>query len=448
MIRAHTVHAEFNGIIRKVTDCIIFAQILRMKKLVYLLVFFPLLAYSQEAGKWGIRFSGYVKNDFFYDTRQVENLREGHFLMYPLNVDYDNDSADINAQGSLNFLSIQSRLRGDISAPDVLGAKTSGVLEAEFWGTSNADVNGLRLRHAFVKLNWKSTELLLGQTWHPMTVAGCLPDVVAVNTGAPLQPFSRNPQIRLTQKAGPLNVMVALLAQRDMTSTGPEGASSKYLRNAAVPDMQAQVFYALTSPDEKNEVLAGIGAGYKMLKPRLVTDSNYKTTATLGSLSGIAYLKIRRGSFFWKIEGVYAQNAYDMLMLGGYAIQYDTSAANLLRDERSYTNLHTISAWTEVGMTFKKIQVGIFGGYTQNLGSWHNVANWTSPGSYYTRGYNIHHLYRIAPRVAYVLPKFKIALEGDYTAAAYGREISPLAQISDLNTVSNIRILLGVFYFF
>ena len=99
-------------------------------------------------------------------------------------------------------------------------------------------------------------------------------------------------------------------------------------------------------------------------------------------------------------------------------------------------------------MTFKKIQVGIFGGYTQNLGSWHNVANWTSPGSYYTRGYNIHHLYRIAPRVAYVLPKFKIALEGDYTAAAYGREISPLAQISDLNTVSNIRILLGVFYFF
>jgi hypothetical protein len=141
-------------------------KIPEMKKtILFIVMLLPLFSFGQDDAKWGIKFSGFVKNDFFFDTRQVETLREGHFLLYPLNVKYDRDSADINAQPSFNMLSIQSRLRGEIAAPDALGAKTSGVLEAEFFGTSNADINGFRLRHAYVKLNWPSTELLVGQTF-------------------------------------------------------------------------------------------------------------------------------------------------------------------------------------------------------------------------------------------------------------------------------------------
>ena len=36
-----------------------------------------------EEKKFGIKFSGFVKNDFFYDSRQTVTAREGHFLLWP-----------------------------------------------------------------------------------------------------------------------------------------------------------------------------------------------------------------------------------------------------------------------------------------------------------------------------------------------------------------------------
>ena len=102
------------------------------------------------------------------------------------------------------MLSVQTRLVGKITGPDAFGAKTSGYIEAEFFGTSDADVNGFRLRHAYVKLNWTTTELLIGQFWHPMFITESFPEVVSFNTGAPFQPFNRSPQIRVTQTARPL----------------------------------------------------------------------------------------------------------------------------------------------------------------------------------------------------------------------------------------------------
>ena len=39
---------------------------------------------AQEEKKFGIKFSGYVKNDFFWDSRQTVAAREGHFLLWPM----------------------------------------------------------------------------------------------------------------------------------------------------------------------------------------------------------------------------------------------------------------------------------------------------------------------------------------------------------------------------
>ena len=156
---------------------------------------FMLMA-QEEQPKFGIKFSGYVKNDFFFDTRKTVDLLDGAFLLYPDNVRYDRDSLDINAQSSFNILAIQSRLRGDIFGPDAFGAKTSGVLEGEFTGTPGSSTNGFRLRHAFGRLSWEATDLVIGQTWHPLFVEGCFPEIMGINTGAPYQPFSRNPQIQ------------------------------------------------------------------------------------------------------------------------------------------------------------------------------------------------------------------------------------------------------------
>ncbi|MEI6852634.1 MAG: hypothetical protein WCL06_07305, partial [Bacteroidota bacterium] len=144
-----------------------------------ILMFIPFLAISQQEEQtpaFGIRFSGYVKNDIFFDSRKTVNALEGAFLLYPDNIKFDKDNVDINAHTRLTFLAIQSRLHGDIFGPDAFGAKTSGVIEAEFTGTQIGNANGFRLRHAYGKLSWESTDLLIGQTWHPMFVEGCFPE--------------------------------------------------------------------------------------------------------------------------------------------------------------------------------------------------------------------------------------------------------------------------------
>jgi len=63
---------------------------------------------------FGIKFSGYVKTDIFYDTRQTCGLRDGHFLLYPEPVKPDADGKDINAKSAYNILSIQTRLAGSM----------------------------------------------------------------------------------------------------------------------------------------------------------------------------------------------------------------------------------------------------------------------------------------------------------------------------------------------
>ena len=120
------------------------------------------------------------------------------FCLYPSPESFDVNKVDINDNPGFNILSIQSRLTGKITGPDAFGAKTSGQLEGEFFGTADGDVNGFRLRHAFVKLDWEQTSLLVGQTWNPMFITELVPGTVSFNTGAPFNPFARNPQIRFS----------------------------------------------------------------------------------------------------------------------------------------------------------------------------------------------------------------------------------------------------------
>jgi len=446
-------------------------SLLKSVALLILLPFFGNAQEKKEEPKYGISLSGYVKSDFIFDSRQTINLREGHFLIYPDNIKKDKNDEDINAVPNLSFLSIQSRLHADISGPNVLGAKASGMFEAEFFGHSDADINGFRLRHATIKLKWKTTELLVGQYWHPMFVTDCFSDVVSFNTGAPFQPFTRNPQIRLTQNIGKFKIIAALLEQRDFQSTGPDGGSSKYLRNSAIPDAHLQIQFNLKNEDKGTDFLIGVGGGYKFLKPRLSNDIMSKATYTLntpsldtntwtitykpaaviekyqltnkiGSYSVIGFAKLKTKPVTVKIEGVYGQNLYDMTMLGGYAVSDST------KDNIEYTPISTLSAWVDIQTNGKLIQFGVFGGYSKNMG-----ADEVITGSNYSRGANIAYLIRVSPRIVVNIEKFRIGLEMEYTGAAYGLYDQAARAAKgdvkdDINLVNNFRGLLAFSFFF
>lgn len=421
-----------------------------MKKFFSLLLlgFVPMFIFSQtnpqpkEEPAFGIKFSGFVKTDILWDSRQTVDIREGHFLLFPKPELLDIDGNDINAKASFNFLSIQTRIRGDIKGPDALGAKTSGAIEAEFFGTSDMDMNGFRLRHAFVKLNWATTELMVGQYWHPMFITSCYPDVVSFNTGAPFLVFSRNPQIRLTKDIKNFRLILTALSQIDFKSPGPDGASTKYIRNSAIPSLNVNLEYSKKNTEAGKEFLIGVAGNFKRLIPRLATSMGYKTTDGINAMSGMAYLKIGCPKMIFKLAGLYGQNMYDYTMLGGYA---EKNLTDTVKGFITYENISTLSGWAEIMTTGKKMQGGLFLAYSKNLGTAEDVV--LGP-TYYSRGDNIAWLYRISPRFIYNVGKFRLAPEIEYTVAGYGTKNTTGAQVDDPKAVGNFRFLLGVYYFF
>jgi hypothetical protein len=432
-----------------------------MKKMIIAaMMVLPVLGAAQdvkEQPRYGISFTGFVKNDFFYDTRESVTIREGHFLLYPREVQPDADGIDINDKNSFNFLSIQTRLTGKITAPDAFGAKTSGVIEADFFGNENAafvDANGFRLRHAFVKLNWAHTELLAGQYWHPFFQPGCFSGVISFNTGAPFQPFSRNPQLRLQYKPGALSLAVAMSAQRDFSS--PQGTAS--LRYASQPDLNAIISYEYGGKDGKPAILAGVAGGYKTLQPLLTVkkgDQVYVTDEKVSGISGTAFFSLKTDPVTFKLQAVYGQNLFDLTMLGGYAV---SSITDSLRNKVSYSTLNNFSAWTEIQTNGARVQYALWAGYTQNLGSRDPLlvfSNKIDGTDATVRGANIHSLYRVSPRVVFISGKLNIAAEMEYTVAQYATRDEngklnrdAFGKITQSEDVANLRMLLAFIYNF
>ncbi|MBN2632007.1 MAG: hypothetical protein JXR66_00520 [Bacteroidales bacterium] len=397
----------------------------------------PELQSQENETEWGIRFSGFIKNDIFYDTRQstaANGLREGHFYLFPDDISRDILGNDINANPSFHMLSIQSRLTGNISGPDAFGAKTSGLIEAEFFGTSESDLNGFRLRHAWVKLQWKTTSLLTGQYWHPMFPVESFPGTISFNTGAPFTPFSRNPQVRLTQAAGPVSFTLTAYTQRDFTSPGPDGNSNKYMRNATFPGLDLQV--KIPAGDV---FTAWAGIDYKKLRPELKTSVNVETDAVIKSYSVFGNVKISTTPVNISLMGVYAQNGADLMMIGGYAVSEITS---VISQQKIYTNLNTGNFWIDVATNGSKIKAGIFTGFSKNLGSRKEIVS-----SVYGRGTDIDYLFRIAPRISFTSGRISFCGEVENTTAAYGTRATD-GKVSATHNVSNLRILFSTIYRF
>ncbi len=406
-----------------------------------LIMLLPIISFAQdekkEEGKIKLDFSGFIKNDFFWDTRQTVAAREGHFLLWPKPVSKDPDGKDINTKTNFNFLSIQTRLSLGVSGAEALGAKVSGKVEGDFFAQGNTHINLFRLRHAYIKMNWDNTELLFGQYWIPMFIPACFPGTVSFNTGAPIQPFGRNPQIRLTQKLGNLKFIAIASSQRDYTNRGALGVSCEYLRNSAVPELSARIQLA-----KEKDLLGGVGVSYKQIVPQIETGQGYSTNESVGSFNSIAFLKIKSSLITVKLEAVYGQNIPDVLSISGFAIT-DSIYQDPLKGYVKYSPLSTMSAWADIHTNGKKIQLGIFGGYTKNMGSADDVV-----GHIYGLGTNIESLYRVSPRIIFNSGKLRFALEGEYTLANYGSTRDIKGVPTDLIAADNIRALFAVYYFF
>lgn len=407
--------------------------------IIFIAAISPIFASAQDAAEeFGIKLGGFVKTDVIYDTRQTKAIREGHFLLFPLGEDLDENGDDANAEPSFNILSVQTRVNGKITAPEIYGIKPSGYIEGAFFGSTEDNINTFRLRHAFVDLDFGSSKLRMGQFWHPMFITECYPDVVSFNTGAPFQPFSRNPQIRFVQNFGDFYAQVAAVSQRDFVSDGPDGKSSKYLRNAVAPEFVFGLGY-------NAETLAfGALGEYKSLRPYLQI-ANKIRDETVSSYSAMAYAKFVFKPLTFKIEGVYGQNMSNMTMLGGYYGDLDADD----KGKVEYYPINIFSGWTELIYEFNDAWLaGIFAGYSENMGATDDVDYPSGSLSVYGTGVDIKSMLRIAPRIQWQIGKARLAFEIEHTQADYGSKFDDKGAPDDVETVANTRFLLGAYIFF
>ncbi len=391
-------------------------------------------------------FSGHILYLLFGDTRQMVGEAADFVVLVPEKKLFDACGKDINARGQFNSSMLETRMRIELHGPDIFGAHSFGYLEGDALGNGIL-INRWRIRHAYVKLSWNSVSILMGQFWHPMYISDgeCYPNTVGFDGGAPIEPFSRQPQLRITKKWEHVRLITTAAAQLAFTNNGPLGFSSTYIRDAVIPNLDAQLQWF---KDENN--LIGVGVDYKRLVPRLVSNDNIKVHESISSVSVIGYASGLFGDFHIASKVGYLQNTTDLFTLGGYAV----SCVSPTTDERSYANIRNAIFWVDMELQ-KKWSPGLFAGYTKNLGatkpiiqSITNQQTGNTESTLYTLlDGNIDYVFRVSPRLRYNADPVTLAGEINFIRAAYGC-IGPKGKVSNTDPVNGVRIALGAYLFF
>jgi len=129
--------------------------------LVLLLAIPTLSSAGSVSSRYDVTFGGFVQYDLGYSTKNshadpIVAPRHSSSDRAVLADEYGNTFATAAAT-RFNFL---------IKGPELWGAKTSAFIEGDFRGTTTGNqYGGFQLRHAFMRLNWKKAELMVGQNW-------------------------------------------------------------------------------------------------------------------------------------------------------------------------------------------------------------------------------------------------------------------------------------------
>ncbi len=178
--------------------------------LIVTLLFVGLFSVDAFAGtvmsKFDVSVGGYVKLDYINQNADLGPLSE-----------------PVPAEGTLKarqnqslFTARQSRIHLKVTGPDFMNAKTSALIEGDFYGPGGSNDSGdFRMRLAYGELSWDNTSLIFGQDWDIFGpgLVSTLDFRTGEYTGAPNNP--RVPQIRLTHnfhfnEANSLQLMIGV----------------------------------------------------------------------------------------------------------------------------------------------------------------------------------------------------------------------------------------------
>lgn len=394
---------------------------------------------NAQKKNFSYQFYGFVRGDLFYNTRANQAPVDGNFYLYPLDHDYDRDGKDINAVPNGSFYTFTTRLGMDMQGPKIGKAKSSAKVEVDFGGFS-ASTTMLRIRQAYIALDWEYSRLLIGQTWHPL-FGSVVPDVLNLSTGAPFQPFNREPQLTYTWRTGNFALTASALWQLQYTSSGPDGPSEKYLKNSCVPEFYAGADY------RSGRWVAGAGLHLISLKPRTVSEgtdaagNSYRTKVNerMTTFSCEAHFHYQAPDWSIAAKTLMASCLDHTALLGGYGISYIDAETG----EQRYTPMRHSTSW--VNLTVGKRWKGhLYAGYTKKLGCSKALVS----EEQYGLGLNIDQLCVCNVAFSYNLPHWQIGVEYLPATAWYGDTNLANGRVVNTHAVTNHRVLGLVMYYF
>jgi hypothetical protein len=397
---------------------------------------------AQEKNSWQNKLYGFIRADAFYDTRKSVEAVDGMFLLYPENAYYDSVGKDINNISRLTMTSISSRLGLDITDKEFLDTKAqlNAKIEADFTARSNS--NSLRLRHAFISLNFEKHKFLMGRTWHPMFTPMAFPLTLSINVGTPFNPFNRSPQIHYSYTPNSkVTIIAAALYQNDYKNLGPapDGKVEKQIdlmRNSKTPNLHLQGIF------KTNKLTLGALADYKRLMPRTFTTGSlgiYKTSSVIESYAAGFFVNLSHNNFKIKAKSIYGQNLTDHLLTGGYAVK----SKNTETGHELYTASNHVYNWLNLEYG-NRIIGGLLLGYSKNMGFNDNII---VNEQIYARGADIDYIYRISPYIKWKKSRLELWAETEITTAAYGDiKYSNKGKVENTKEFTNLRFQFSCVY--
>jgi hypothetical protein len=349
------------------------------------------------------------------NTYQGLSATNDYSYLFPNYIGKDLEGNDYNKQASANLLSIITRAGVIIKGPNVLHAKMTGTIEADFSG--KPEMYLCRLRKAFVQFDWEKTQLITGQTWHPFGGGNNIPIVTSLGLGSPFRPLNRSAQVRINHRFGLVEASLSTVYQHQYTSHGPQGQTSLYKRNAVLPEIVAGINFT------KNGWIFGCNMDFNSIQPREMTiganGTNYKSNELLYSYSYMVFGIVQKNKFWLYCQGYYGQNLSHVNMNSGYGVKN----FNPKNGKEEYTNYNSITS--VLNITYgTKWRPGIFVGYSRNLGTNDPLYQFSTNGKVEARSWGlspeIQSLYRISPSFSFTADNLNLQFEYEVTGAEKG----------------------------
>lgn len=387
------------------------------------------------------KFGGRVEARVFYDSYTNVDSRDGAIYYFPKAPLLNSNGVDLNNDGQVRFSAFTTRLNFSVSNVKVGSAKLDAFIEGDFLGSNDVSLQMLRLRHAYVKLDWEQDQLLLGQTSNLSFVDEVQSNTVMFGAGIPYNVLNRGVMARYMHAFRP-NVKLLFAAEYYTAhkSVGPSNAQSK----AMIPDLRLQL--KLGDP---NRVFGGVTVGAKFLQPFSVDEKDNKVNAIATSMDFSAFFRANIQDYIVQLYAIYGGNLSELNCVGGYGL-----TKNHVTGDYQYTATRTVSTWLDIETpTVNKFQFGFFFGHQYNLGSTKALDLTKSNGEFkygFFRNNDIVWYSRIAPRIYYnPIPKLSFGIEYSYNMAVWGKKFDEYYKATETHpqTANNRVELLARFNF-